>query len=115
MSVASKGGDIIMLNRKSDRSSAALSKVEAFIDAIKSESKCCQIECDLQDFASVRAAAAKIKEDFPTGIDVLCNNAGIMLFPDKATNDGYGIVCARHPYVDVCLVYTGWSCCFVCL
>merc|ERR1712224_846446 len=53
--------------------------------------KCCQIDCDLQDFASVRAAAAKIKEDFPNGIDVLCNNAGIMLFPDKATKDGYDV------------------------
>lgn len=91
LTVAIKGGDIIMLNRASERSAAALDKVKAFIAEIESESKCCQIACDLQDFASVRAAAAKIKEQFPAGIDVLCNNAGIMMFPDKATKDGYDL------------------------
>ena len=79
-----------MLNRASERASAAFDKVKAFIADVGSESKCCQIACDLQDFASVRAAAEKICAQFPAGIDVLCNNAGISGFPDKATKDGYG-------------------------
>ena len=46
------------------------------------------IDCDLMDFSSVRNAADKIKLQFSDGIDVLCNNAGIMADEDKATKDG---------------------------
>ena len=98
LTVASKGGDVLMLNRESSRSAAAFKKVNEFIADIKSDSKCYQIACDLQDFASVRAAAAKITEQFPAGIDVLVNNAGVMFLPDKATKDGYGMtVFDAHP------------------
>ncbi len=40
------------------------------------------------DFASVRKAAEEIKKKFPEGIDVLCNNAGIMADEDRPTKDG---------------------------
>ena len=32
-----------------------------------------------------------VTEQFPDGIDVLVNNAGVMFLPDKATKDGYGM------------------------
>jgi short-subunit dehydrogenase involved in D-alanine esterification of teichoic acids len=40
------------------------------------------------DFSSVRKAAEEIRQRFPDGVDVLCNNAGIMADEDKATKDG---------------------------
>ena len=50
------------------------------------------VDCDLTDFDAVRKAAgivaAATKE---SGIDVLCNNAGVMALADKATKDGYDI------------------------
>ena len=46
------------------------------------------IDCDLMDFSSVRKAADEIKKQFSSGIDILCNNAGIMADEDKATKDG---------------------------
>ncbi len=49
-----------MLNRASSRSADAFEKVKAFIADIKSESKCCQIPCDLQDFASVRSLSVSL-------------------------------------------------------
>merc|ERR1719210_557559 len=40
-------------------------------------------------FAAVREAAQKLKEDLgSSGLDVLCNNAGIMATKDEATGDG---------------------------
>ena len=87
-----------MLNRSSDRSAAAFKKINEYIADVKSDSKCYQIACDLQDFASVRAAATQVKEQFPAGIDVLCNNAGIAGQLDVATKDGYGMTISdAHP------------------
>ena len=43
------------------------------------------------DFASVRKAADAIKQQFPGGIDILCNNAGIMADEDRATKDGMSL------------------------
>jgi NAD(P)-dependent dehydrogenase (short-subunit alcohol dehydrogenase family) len=46
------------------------------------------IECDLQKFDSVRAAAKEIKSKYPKIYCLSCN-AGIMATPDRATVDGY--------------------------
>ena len=51
------------------------------------------IECDLQSYASVRAAAAKlngIAAEFG-GLDALVNNAGVMGVPDERTSDGFDV------------------------
>jgi short-subunit dehydrogenase involved in D-alanine esterification of teichoic acids len=69
---------------RSDRSEAALNAIQ---NEFK-EAKITAIDCDLMDFSSVRNAAEAIKQKFPDGIDVLCNNAGIMADEDKATKDG---------------------------
>jgi len=42
-------------------------------------------------FASVDAAADRVRELCPGGLDVLCNNAGVMAFADTATVDGYDV------------------------
>ena len=61
-----KGAEVVMLNRDSPRSAAALQQIDAVAIA-----KVHQVSCDLQDFASVRAAAAEVAQKFPDGIDVL--------------------------------------------
>jgi NAD(P)-dependent dehydrogenase (short-subunit alcohol dehydrogenase family) len=79
------GARVVMLNRPSERAQAALSALtNRNIDAVF-------VPCDLQSFASVRSAAAKLAETCPGGIDVLCNNAGVMGLPDVATGDGFDV------------------------
>ena len=81
---AELGGEVLMLNRESPRVTDALKKLQAAVP----EGKFVTIECDLQDFESVRSAVAEIKSKYPK-IYCLANNAGIMATPDKATKDGY--------------------------
>ncbi|WP_084125331.1 SDR family NAD(P)-dependent oxidoreductase [Demequina sp. NBRC 110054] len=76
------GARLLLLNRASDRADASLDALTAEgIDATA-------IECDLQSFDSVRAAGPAILAAAPEGIDVLCNNAGVMGLPDNSTVDG---------------------------
>eukprot|EP00615_Pteridomonas_danica_P012568 CAMPEP_0114347744 /NCGR_PEP_ID=MMETSP0101-20121206/14153_1 /TAXON_ID=38822 ORGANISM="Pteridomonas danica, Strain PT" /NCGR_SAMPLE_ID=MMETSP0101 /ASSEMBLY_ACC=CAM_ASM_000211 /LENGTH=334 /DNA_ID=CAMNT_0001485253 /DNA_START=180 /DNA_END=1184 /DNA_ORIENTATION=- len=85
---ARKGAHVVMLNRASERSEKALEKLTQ--DAPGAQIT--KVDCDLMDFDSVRSAALKLKEKFSDqGIDVLCNNAGIMAMEDKATKDGYDV------------------------
>lgn len=84
--VAKKGATVILLNRKSDRSSQALSQL---LDSVP-EGKFDPVDCDLQDFASVHGAVEEIKSRYDK-IDVLVNNAGVMAFKDQATKDGYDV------------------------
>jgi NAD(P)-dependent dehydrogenase (short-subunit alcohol dehydrogenase family) len=81
--------NVLLLNRPSERATKAESDLKAFIvDGSKTNVE--TIPCDLQDFSSVKAAAAKIKADHEA-VDVLCNNAGVMALEDKATVDGYDV------------------------
>lgn len=79
------GARVVMLNRPSERANAALlTLTQRKIDAVL-------MPCDLQSFASVRTAAAQLKTVCADGIDVLCNNAGVMALPDIATQDGFDV------------------------
>ncbi|MEM6731856.1 MAG: SDR family NAD(P)-dependent oxidoreductase [Myxococcota bacterium] len=84
--VAKLGATVLVLNRESERSAKALDRLREEVPDGKFEA----VTCDLQDFASVRAAAKAILEKHPT-VDVLCNNAGVMALTDVATKDGYDI------------------------
>jgi len=81
--VAEKGGEVVMLNRKSQRVTDAHAKLVVAVPA----GKFVNVECDLQDFASVKKAAEEVKSKYKK-IHCLSNNAGIMMTPDKATTDG---------------------------
>lgn len=83
---AKKGATVILLNRKSERSQKALRQLQESV----SNGNFDAIECDLQSFDSVRAAAKAIKSKCEV-IDVLVNNAGVMALKDEATEDGYDI------------------------
>ena len=50
------------------------------------------VDCDLTDFGAVRKAAGIVAAATKgSGLDVLCNNAGVMALADRATKDGYDI------------------------
>ena len=84
---AELGGEVVLLNRPSERATKALAKLKENVPSGTFVS----IDCDLQDFESVRKAAAEIKQKYENsdGIYCVCWNAGIMATPDKATVDGY--------------------------
>lgn len=82
---AKLGATVVLLNRPSDRASAALKSLQEDVPG----GTFVNVACDLQSFASVRDAASKLCDQFKdTGIDVLCNNAGIMAVADEKTSDG---------------------------
>lgn len=84
--VAKHGGEVLLLNRPSPRSVSSLEKLSAAVP----KGKFVPIDCDLQDFASVRKAVEEIKARGYTSIYCLSNNAGIMAMPDKRTKgDGF--------------------------
>ena len=79
------GAQVLMLNRPSARSAAALRTLRAQrVDARF-------IPCDLASLASVRAAIDQLNAACPNGLDVLCNNAGIMAVPSRVTVDGFDL------------------------
>lgn len=85
MTCLKKGAEVFMLNRESERSRDALQNIQRAYPGMK----VVQISCDLQDFASVRAAAQQLQIACEGRLDVLANNAGIMAVPDAPTKDGY--------------------------
>lgn len=82
--VAELGAEVVLLNRASSRSKDSLAKLKEDVPS----GKFVPIECDLQDFASVRTAITEIKSKYDK-IYCLANNAGIMATLDEATKDGY--------------------------
>ena len=84
--LAKRGATVLLLNRASSRSEASLEKLREEVPGATFDA----IVCDLQDFESVRAAAADITSKYDK-LDVLCNNAGVMALPDQATRDGYDV------------------------
>jgi len=85
--VAKKGANLILLNRVSERAKTALKKLKLEFP----NGQIFGVDCDLTSFASVRKAARKVKEISPEGLDVLCNNAGVLGLKDEATVDGFDI------------------------
>lgn len=82
---AKHGGEVLLLNRPSERAVASLERLKAAIP----DGKFVPIDCDLQDFDSVRKAVKEIKDKGYTSIYCLSNNAGIMAVPDELTKDGF--------------------------
>jgi NAD(P)-dependent dehydrogenase (short-subunit alcohol dehydrogenase family) len=84
--LARLGARVLLLNRPSERSAAALQRLQTEVPGGAFEA----IDCDLQSFASVTAAAAAVRATTDR-LDILCNNAGVMALPDQATADGYDV------------------------
>jgi NAD(P)-dependent dehydrogenase (short-subunit alcohol dehydrogenase family) len=84
--LARLGATVLLLNRPSARADQALASLQDEVPGANFHA----VACDLQDFASVRAAAEAILARFDR-LDILCNNAGVMALPDQATVDGYDV------------------------
>lgn len=101
--VGDLGARVVMVNRPSERANAALAAVtKRNIDAVL-------VPCDLQSFASTRDAAARLKAVCADGIDVLCNNAGVMGLPDIATGDGFDVQMQSNHLSHFLLTSGVWS------
>ena len=81
------GAKLLLLNRPSARADAALKTLQEN----NSNGDFTHIDCDLQSFASVKKAAEEVRAMCPNGLDVLCNNAGVMALEDYATEDGFDV------------------------
>jgi NAD(P)-dependent dehydrogenase (short-subunit alcohol dehydrogenase family) len=86
LTMAKKGARVICLNRPSKRANIALNAITE-----ASQNDVIGIDCDLQSFESVREAANMITRYCPNGLNILCNNAGVMALKDTATPDGFDI------------------------
>lgn len=83
----SLGAKVLLLNRPSPRASSSFNTLkEAYPQADLHT-----VDCDLQSFASVRAAIEEVHQLCPEGVHVLANNAGVMAMKDEATGDGYDV------------------------
>ena len=89
--IAKGAKTILLLNRESSRATDSLAKLKELVK--DSVTELVPINCDLQDFDSVRKAAEEVNKAAENhgGLDVLCLNAGIMAMPDKRTKDGFDI------------------------
>ena len=85
---------VLLLNRPSVRAEKALDALTKEVKATASSSSLRQVDCDLQSFASVRAAAAVVVEESAQrcgGLDALVCNAGVMAVPDSRTGDSLDV------------------------
>eukprot|EP00966_Prymnesium_polylepis_P098931 2290873-Prymnesium_polylepis.1 len=87
---ANRGGVacILLLNRPSPRAEGAVAPIKA-----AGAAEVLHVDCDLQSFDSVRAAAAIVAAESAKrgGLDVLACNAGVMAVPDRRTGDGFDV------------------------
>jgi len=81
---ARKGAQTILACRNMDKAQAALAMIKAEIPAAAAEI----MELDLASLASVQQFAADFKAEYER-LDVLVNNAGIMMVPYQTTEDGF--------------------------
>lgn len=84
VALAARGAKLLITCRNPERGRAALTKVAEHA-AERPE----LIELDLADLASVRKAAAEVREKTGDALNVLMNNAGVMATPQRKTQDGF--------------------------
>jgi NAD(P)-dependent dehydrogenase (short-subunit alcohol dehydrogenase family) len=80
--LAARGARVLMACRSPERGQAALRTVAARGTAEL-------VRLDLADLHSVREAAADVRERTGDHLDVLMNNAGVMMTPKQRTKDGF--------------------------
>jgi NAD(P)-dependent dehydrogenase (short-subunit alcohol dehydrogenase family) len=82
--LAARGAGIVLAGRDPGRTAAAAEQVSAVATGPKAETA----ELDLASLESIRAAAADLAGRYPR-IDLLINNAGVMMPPFGLTKDGF--------------------------
>ena len=84
LELARKGGRTILACRSMDKAQAALSQIQAQVPNALAEI----MQLDLASLASIRAFAAAFKAKYDQ-LNLLINNAGIMMVPYGKTEDGF--------------------------
>ncbi|MEV4417765.1 SDR family NAD(P)-dependent oxidoreductase [Catellatospora sp. NPDC049609] len=82
--LAERGATVVLACRDPRRAADAVARLRAAAPGARVET----LALDLADLASVRAAAAELRERHPE-IDLLVNNAGVMWPPRGTTADGF--------------------------
>lgn len=82
--LAREGAHVIMLCRNAEKAEAARAEIVRNAGSEKVDI----VTCDLANLASIRAAAKEVQETYPQ-LDVLLNNAGLMLTQRSETADGF--------------------------
>lgn len=82
--LAAKGATVILACRNLTKAQAALEKIRQAVPQAKAE----VMPLDLADLASVRAFAQQFQEKY-TQLNILVNNAGVMMTPQGETKDGF--------------------------
>jgi NAD(P)-dependent dehydrogenase (short-subunit alcohol dehydrogenase family) len=84
--LAAAGARVLMTVRDAERGAAAVDQVRA---RIRGRGSAEVVLLDLADLASVRSAAADVRDRTGDRIDVLVNNAAVSLGPHEQTRDGF--------------------------
>jgi NAD(P)-dependent dehydrogenase (short-subunit alcohol dehydrogenase family) len=84
MVLAARGGTVVLAGRDADRTAAAAGRIRAGAPGANVETA----DLDLASLESVRKAAADISARFER-LDLLINNAGVMMPPYGLTKDGF--------------------------
>ena len=83
--LADSGATVLMACRDMDRASEGLERIRAETPGVKVDA----LRLDLASLESVEEFAAAARNRFPGGIDILINNAGVMMPPQRETEDGF--------------------------
>jgi NAD(P)-dependent dehydrogenase (short-subunit alcohol dehydrogenase family) len=82
--LAAKGAQVVLAVRNTDKGSAAAERIRAALPHADVTVR----ELDLTSLDSIRAAADELRADYPR-IDLLINNAGVMMTEKGTTKDGF--------------------------
>ena len=85
--LAERGARVLLACRSEDKARTAIDSIRRHVDRSDRAADLEFVELDLGDLASVEAAAAAISEE--ERLDVLVNNAGLMMPPLERTVDGF--------------------------
>ena len=89
--LAAKGAHVVLACRNLEKANAAIAEITNEHPA----ARCTAMHLDLSQLASVRAFAADALQTLPN-IDLLINNAGVMIPPKTLTEDGFELQFATN-------------------
>lgn len=83
--LADSGATVLMACRDMNRASEGLERIRAEVPGADVDA----LRLDLASLDSVEEFAANARNRLPDGIDILINNAGVMMTPRRETEDGF--------------------------
>ena len=87
--LAEHGARVLVACRSPERGATAITTVRDAARAAGRDAAVELVPLDLADLRSVRAAAEQVRSITEDRLDVLVNNAGVMMTPRKSTVDGF--------------------------